>query len=496
MKAFVLLLSAWLYMLPTLGQRIGWERPLDFAGAPLDLFGYSQVLPGGDYLARGITSPSNRYPFIMARYQTNGTLVRQQTGRTLFTLEQDLVPLGASGFLLAASQPENNNTASLYFQRFRPNGDTLRGRRYPSATLEGYPVRAIRDGDSVRVLAVAVDRTSFGNQSAFITTDTAGAIGRIRRYANPAPGTAYGSDLVRTARGGWLVVSEFAPIGGYISPLVLELNARGVLRRQRNHILFPAVGNERVRRIFNNTIRLTDGSGYVFSGWHQTGSQTWGFLCKLDTALNVVWTYRHPPQATANLNPSRVYELPDGSLGWLAGDQGAGPVPETNKLYYIRVSAGGQLLGQRTFTSAACTQLRLYSWQPLPGGGALVVGGYAACGTPGSLVAYTARLDSAATVLAERPGQPGGGGSAVYPNPATATEQATWQGAVPVGAGVAELVLFDVLGRAVRRVPVAGRGPQVAQALDLRGLAPGTYACRLLVAGQPVGGVQRLSYLP
>ena len=256
-----------------------------------------------------------------------------------------------------------------------------------------------------------------------------------------------------------------------------------------------------MRRVSNNLIRLTDGSGYVFSGWHQAGTgpggQTWGFLAKLDTALNVVWTYRHPPQATANLNPSRVYELPDGSLGWLAGDEGAGPVPNTNKLYYIRVSAGGQLLGQRTFTSAACSQLRLYSWQPLPGGGALVVGGYAACGTPGSLVAYTARLDSAATVLAERPGLAGGGGSSgVYPNPATASDQATWQGAVPVGAGTAELVLLDVLGRAVRRVAVAGRGAQVAQALELAGLAAGTYACRLLVAGQPVGGVQKLTYLP
>jgi len=34
------------------------------------------------------------------------------------------------------------------------------------------------------------------------------------------------------------------------------------------------------------------------------------------------------------------------------------------------------------------------------------------------------------------------------------------------------------------------------QALELRGLAVGTYACRLLVAGQPAGTVQRLTYLP
>lgn len=304
--------------------------------------------------------------------------------------------------------------------------------------------------------------------------------------------------MVPTARGGWLAISHYAPVGGYVHPYLQELNTHGILLRQRQHILIASTstGNEKVDRNWNNLIRLRDGSGYVFSGQQQAGAQRWGFLCKLDTALNVVWTYRHPPQATANLAPRQVYELPDGSLGWMAGDEGAGPVPNTNKLYYIRVSASGQLLGQRTFTSAACTQLRLYSWQPLPGGGALVVGGYAACGTPGSLVAYTARLDSAATVLAERPGRAGGGGDVLFPNPATATDQANWQGAVPVGAPAAELVLFDVLGRAVRRVPVAGRGAQVVQALDLRGLAAGTYACRLLVAGQPVGAVQKLSYLP
>lgn len=497
MRKLIWILALWLGALPSVAQRLTWERPLDFANAAIDVLSYPQILITGEYLVHGVTSPGARYPFIMARYQANGTLVRQQTGRTLFTLEQSLVPLGAAGFLLAASVPDGN-LASLFFQRLRPNGDTLPGRRYPNSLLVGYPVRAIRDEDSVRVLTVGIDQVQFVNYVAFVTTDTAGAIGRIRRYANPAPGTAYACDMVRTARGGWLLANEYAPLNGYARPYLQEVDARGRLLRQRQHSLFASTstGNERVSRIWNNLIRLRDGSGYVFSGQQQAGSQRWGFLCKLDTALNVVWTYRHPPQATANLAPRQVYELPNGSLGWMAGDEGAGPVPNTNKLYYIRVSATGQLLGQRTFTSAACSQLRLYSWQPLPNGGALVVGGYAACGTPGSLVSYTARLDSAATVLAERPGQPDGGGGGVYPNPATASDQATWQGAVPLGAPAAELVLLDVLGRVVRRVPVAGRGPQIAQALDLCGLAAGTYACRLLVAGQPVGAVQRLVVAP
>nr|GFC93254.1 hypothetical protein [Tanacetum cinerariifolium] len=97
----------------------------------------------------------------------------------LFGLEHDLVPLGTAGFLLVASIPEGiaSNIASLYFQRLRPNCDTLPGRRYPSALFEGSPMRAIRDGDSVRILAVAADRPNFSSQVAFLTTDTAGTIG-------------------------------------------------------------------------------------------------------------------------------------------------------------------------------------------------------------------------------------------------------------------------------------------------------------------------------
>ena len=495
MRKIIWILALWLVALPTMAQRLTWERPLDFAGAAIDLWGYAQVLDGGDYLAYGVKSPSVRYPFILARYQPNGTLVRQQTGRTLATLEQDIVPLGTAGFLLAASAI-TGNAAGLFFQRLRPNGDTLPGHRYAPSLLQGFPVRAVRDGDSVQVLVAEIVAPLSYVQTTLVTTDTAGAIGRIRRYPSLVPGNGYPCTLVRTPRGGWLLAGELAGVGADIYPFLTELDARRRLLRQRVPVLFAGGGDERVRRTFNNLIRLTDGSGYVLSGWHQTSTQRWGFLAKFDTALNVVWTYRHPPQATANLNPSRVYELPDGSLGWLAGDEQAGPQLLTNKLYYIRVSASGQLLGQRTFTSAACTQLRLYNWQPLPNGGALVVGGYAACGTPGSLVTYTARLDSAA-VLAERPGLAGGSGagSVVFPNPATAGTT-TWQGAVPLSAPAAELALLDVLGRAVRRVPVAGRGPQVAQALELRGLAAGTYACRLLVAGQPSGGACRLVVVP
>ncbi|HET9505538.1 MAG TPA: hypothetical protein VFO93_18485, partial [Hymenobacter sp.] len=129
-------------------------------------------------------------------------------------------------------------------------------------------------------------------------------------------------------------------------------------------------------------------------------------------ALNVAWTYRHPPQATPALAPRQVYELADGTLAWLAADGvsttlGGQPTPY---LYLIRVSASGQ---QRV-SSAACGGLVPYSWLPLPGGSVLVAGAArTGAAAPGAFPAYLARLDQA--TLLRRHAWPAGrrGGAAL-----------------------------------------------------------------------------------
>jgi len=353
----------------------------------------------------------------------------------------------------------------------------------------------VREGDSVRVLTFAYDTQNLG-QYALLSTDTLGTVGRVRRYPTPTFGNAYPCDLLRTARGGWLIVGELAALP-YSHTYLVETDAQGRMRRQRELLLFTGSTDERVIRVRHNMIRLRDGSGYVLSGWQRFNGQTFGFLCKLDTALNVAWTYRHPPQATPALNSVQVHELADGTLAWLAADGvsttlGGQPTPY---LYLIRVGAAGQLLGQQRVSSAACGGLVPYTWQPLPGGGALVAGTARLCtAAPGAYPAYLVRLDQATLLAAAAPAGASSTAAQLFPN--TATNQATWQGGVPVGAGATELVLLDMLGRAVRRVPVAGRGAHVVQALDLRGLAPGTYVCRLLVDERASGTVSRLLVTP
>lgn len=87
MRKLIWTIAFWLGVLSAVAQRLTWERPLNFTNAAIDVLGYAQVLPIGEYLAYGVTSSGIRYPFVMAHYQANGTLVRQQTGRTLITLE-------------------------------------------------------------------------------------------------------------------------------------------------------------------------------------------------------------------------------------------------------------------------------------------------------------------------------------------------------------------------------------------------------------------------
>jgi len=196
-------------------QQLAWERPLDFPPSDASVFGYHCQLNNGGFLVSGVKSIKS-FPFIYARVAATGTVAYQRTGRTLFTLEQGLVPLagGNGSSLLATSVPgrrvgSNNGTSRLFFQRIRPNGDTLPGLAYPVSLVKGWPTRAVREGDSVRVLTYAVDSQNLG-QYALLSTDTLGTVGRVRRYPTPTFGNAYPCDLLRTARGGWLIVGALA----------------------------------------------------------------------------------------------------------------------------------------------------------------------------------------------------------------------------------------------------------------------------------------------
>lgn len=72
------------------------------------------------------------------------------------------------------------------------------------------------------------------------------------------------------------------------------------------------------------------------------------------------------------------------------------------------------------------------------------------------------------------------------PRPNPATTQATVHVTVPENVEDAELVLFDLLGRPVRRINTSALQGRAPLQVSTEGLAAGTYVLRLTGAGQSV----------
>ncbi|MBD2716116.1 hypothetical protein KBK19_13825 [Microvirga sp. STR05] len=295
-----------------------------------------------------------------------------------------------------------------------------------------------------------------------LCTDTTGTLQWARSYASPAFGSAYTAHLTTAPRNGLLVT------GGVQSPVygfdfwALETDSLGQVRRSR--IIRPQVVGVDVTqgRLWNNTITLRDGSGYVMTAglsYSNEPTRSYGLVMKFDTALQVVWQYRlDPPANEPQLYSCKVYEQPDGTLLTLY-TTGGGRTP-SNRLQLLRLSAQGQRRGLRTYCTQTITDPRPYDWQPLPDSSFVVAGRSVQASPQGNTFpAFVARFYTPCPTVQATAAPAGRGGLAPYPQPATAGQavQVPWQR--PAGA-VAPLALrlLDALGREVLRQPLAGAG--------------------------------------
>ncbi|RZL05138.1 MAG: hypothetical protein EOO62_19790 [Hymenobacter sp.] len=117
------------------------------------------------------------------------------------------------------------------------------------------------------MLTFALDALGDG-QYALLSTDTLGTVGQVRRYPNPVANNAYPCDLVRTARGGWLIVGDLGVLAPYFHPYLVETDAQGRLRRQRSLLLFAGSTDEGLSRLSN--IGLTQKSSVIASAAKQS----------------------------------------------------------------------------------------------------------------------------------------------------------------------------------------------------------------------------------
>ena len=452
---------------------------------------------------------SRMYRQAFRLYDLNGTLLRDQAGRRTFLFDQGLGPGTGSRFwwtgtgLQCLSNAPNQNA---YVQRLRANGDTLTAWAPLAATpTPKYQAGPIMEAGR-QVLTGGYDYPSGVNGQVNRQTLTAvdTATGRVRwRYAYDRPGFANDkvTDMVRTPRGGYLLTGD----GQVLSPpgfqhLFLETDSLGRQLKQRLiYPLGPAFTSGARYLAVSNLVALPNAGGYLAPGVADslgTGGFTHNeraYLLRLDTALNVTWVYRNPPDLLGSGNVSqranKVRLLANGTAVLLVRDLRGNGLPD---LQLVQIDlATGRRVG-RPLVLSSNTQ---YSVVPLDwdflGDGTLVVCGRSSQVGVSTQQGWLARFDlrgtplATAQPLAETMSTPT---FTLYPNPSTGPVTLNWQ--LPPAARAGQLRLYSVLGQLVKTLPLP---PTASGRLEVAGLAPGLYLARLLdAAGAGQGRAQRL----
>ncbi len=439
-------------------------------------------------------------PQSRAYYQTydlTGTLLYDRPGRGTGNGENDQGPAPAPGgghwwVGLGAACLGNVAYTLGYVQRLSAQGDTVKG-WWLGAAPPRSSATAVRARGGTLVVAGFVRPTGGINQQIqqyrLTCLDTlTGAIRWQRDYQNLPKANDYCMALAPTPRGGYLLSGDSQVFG--FQHYLLETDSVGLFRRKR--IFSPLGPNFDGGSRYNyscNILVLPNAGGYLLSGTADSAvtgtTKSIGYVVRLDTALNVVWTYRHPPGLNgSNVRSQAAYKirlLPNGTVGLMLVD-----VRSTyfgTYLVQLNVSTG-QRVAFYALPSNTQQGYMPYDWQWVGDGTLLVCGKSYQVGLTGQQ-GYLARFDFRGTPLATaRPAAALAGGVSLwaYPNPAGAATTLQVHG---LGRRAATVQLLDLAGRAARTLAVPGDGDH---ALDLAGLPAGVYLVRLLgTAGRLLG---------
>ncbi|QNH63816.1 hypothetical protein [Hymenobacter sediminicola] len=422
----------------------------------------------------------------------------------------------AGGLPPATILPGNGINGSTYLQWLNSRGDTVRTVRIPRDTLESVPVRLLARRGYYYVAGISdgagTGQTKDAPHYSLLCTDTTGALQWARSYPNNQwtftgggvpqliQAYSYTSHLCEAPRNG-LLISGSTQVQGYgdLQFQVIETDSVGRVRRVQAITPQGTGAGISQGRLWNNTILLRDGSGYVMTAslkYSNEPTRNYGLVMKFDTALQVVWQYRlDPPANEPQLYSCKVYEQPDGTLLTLYTTGGGRT--SSNRLQLLRLSAQGQRRGLRTYCTQTITDPRPYDWQPLPDSSFVVAGRSVQASPQGNTFpAFVARFYTPCPTVQATAVPVGRGGLAPYPQPATAGQavQVPWQRPAGRSTQVA-LRLLDALGREVLRQPLAGAGGTAALALPAR-LSAGLYVVQLLAGEVPAASSRLLVQAP
>jgi hypothetical protein len=500
---------------PSFAQRAGnWER-VDTVGThrlTVNINRYYKLLVQGDRVTLSGSSPLQGY---WAQYTGQGALTWRR-----------LLPNRAYIPGIACSWGQGSFSISLgRYYWVTAQGDTFRVVRPPASQYDILPQEAVARNRAYYVGGRALDSSTIGGArqpcASLLRIDSAGTVRWQRRYPNP---------VVRNSPTQPAYKVQFTPLKLLPGPrqgLVLLGSVQGDSSSQHLYFLeTDSAGRQRRVRAVRpfgwaqnvsmtghaDALALRDGSGYVVTGDHYILGTGIGesFVCRIDTALRVVWTSILPvlgpggqPDPTAQGQPGLVRELPDGSLAALVQVTKRGQLSYRNDEFDLaRYSPQGQLLDVATY----CSQYHElfvsdYQWRASDSS-LFVSGGVAQHSATGQVLTRPAWLAHFATPcrrsgpLATTPSSTSPTlGLTLYPQPAAPGAVLTLALARP-GRGPVQVTLLDALGRVVAAPVATGNGSEALRLALPPGLAPGFYAVRVRAAGQPVATARLLVQAP
>jgi hypothetical protein len=223
---------------------------------------------------------------------------------------------------------------------------------------------------------------------ALLKINSAGDSIWLKDYPYQSMGNDYSYEVIVNHKGNYLLGGEsYSFITGVFSNhrRFMELTPDGDTVRTRLLVLKNKNINEN-QTYEGESIIQTSALDYAFSTIIDSvnaSSQTVGSkaaISLMDTSFNLKWTTVLPYQSQDYALSTKVLELADSTLAVVITE-------ESNKFYFFNLDRYGNILRKKTFTTALCTNLKIYSWKFFKDSSIVVVG---RCDTD----SYIAKLDS------------------------------------------------------------------------------------------------------
>jgi hypothetical protein len=198
-----------------------------------------------------------------------------------------------------------------------------------------------------------------------------------------------------------------------------------------------------------------------------------GYVAKIDTQFNVVWSRIIRSTTSSRLQTTKVREMPNGNFALLYFD-----VSNSGNFYVCTLSPFGQVLGRVMYTSMLCTGSTILDWDLLHDGTGIAIG---RCYSNGE--AFITRFGSIPTGTTEDLVSAKAFLGQVYPNPAAS--EAIINYTLSKACRKASIIIKELATSKELKTFTLNKG-NTSLKIDLSNLSTGLYLYSLVEDGKPI----------